>query len=426
MLPNEKELISLIPEKNYRDLRFIQEEIKKSGHTSYLIGGSVRDLLLNHIPDEYDLTTSLHPNGVKSLFKRVIETGIKHGTVTVLIKDCSYEITTFRTESKYSDGRHPDSIEFGTSLSEDILRRDFTMNAIALDLLDEVLIDEHNGISDIQNKIIRTIGNPVDRFSEDGLRPIRAIRFHSTLGFTIDEQTYSAIQKTREITSKISRERFHDELMKILKTPSPLNGLKELLRHNFFSLFWGVDEIEADCMTALMKLPRIQSSELSLRIAYLFFHLLEDTKKIETVLRNLKFSNERIKIANFSIPYFSKISENLWSSENIKHDFSNYLQTFGKNSVREGIKYFSELANLMENSRFSSEITNKLNSILERNEPLLLSDLSLNGNDLKLNFPDLDKKEYGTALKSCLDLVLNDPEKNQKEELITFLRKKGF
>nr|MBP9888167.1 hypothetical protein [Leptospiraceae bacterium] len=234
---NATQLINQIPENDKKDLEFISSKIKESGHESYLIGGSVRDLILGKKPHEYDLTTSSHPEHVKKLFKRVIETGIQHGTVTVMLADNAYEITTFRKDIDYTDGRRPDKIEFGASLSEDMKRRDFTMNAIALNILSGKMIDENNGIADIQNKLIRTIGNPLERFGEDGLRPIRAIRFQSTLNFQIESETYKAIFLTRHITEKISRERFHDELNKILNSQNAFIGLYELYKNQIFELF---------------------------------------------------------------------------------------------------------------------------------------------------------------------------------------------
>lgn len=170
----------LIPQNNLNHLLQIDSALKGAGFECFLVGGSVRDLVMGKIPKEYDLTTNAEPKQVKRLFRTVIDTGIEHGTVTVVLDKVHYEVTTYRIDKDYTDGRRPDHVEFGTTLSEDLKRRDFTMNALAFDLTTGLLVDEHSGQKDIQERTIRTIGNPIKRFSEDGLRPIRALRFAST------------------------------------------------------------------------------------------------------------------------------------------------------------------------------------------------------------------------------------------------------
>jgi putative nucleotidyltransferase with HDIG domain len=186
----------------------------------YLVGGAVRDLLRGRKPQDWDLATSAPPDEVISLFRQarcqVIPTGIKHGTVTVFYKGRPLEITTFRTESAYSDGRHPDQVAFAATIDEDLSRRDFTMNAIALRLPSGDPVDPFGGAADIKKRLIRCVGNPAERFAEDGLRPLRAIRFAATLGFTIDETTLAAIRPARGATAKVSPERIREELDKIL------------------------------------------------------------------------------------------------------------------------------------------------------------------------------------------------------------------
>lgn len=165
---------------------------------------------MNKIPKEYDFTTNAEPKQVKKLFRTVIDTGIDHGTVTIVLDRINYEVTTYRIDKDYLDGRRPEHVEFGTTLQEDLKRRDFTMNALAYDLQTGQLVDEHFGLNDIENKLIRTIGNPIKRFSEDGLRPIRALRFASTLDFTIEFETKkdnprNKIDHSKDIFRTISR-----------------------------------------------------------------------------------------------------------------------------------------------------------------------------------------------------------------------------
>ncbi len=168
---------------------------KNSGFKAYLVGGAVRDMLMNKTPSDFDVATDAKPKDVMHLFRRVIPTGIAHGTVTVHWQKREIEVTTFRAESSYSDGRRPDAVRFADTIEEDLSRRDFTMNAIASSLDDGSIIDPFGGQTDIKARTIRTVGRPEERFSEDGLRPVRAIRFAAQLNFSIDKETFAALSK---------------------------------------------------------------------------------------------------------------------------------------------------------------------------------------------------------------------------------------
>ena len=212
---------------------------EKNGFKAYLVGGAVRDMFMNKEASDWDVATDATPEQVISAFKKVIPTGIAHGTVTVHFMGEEIEVTTFRIEQGYSDGRHPDKVSYASDIEEDLSRRDFTMNAIAVSLKDGSIVDPFNGKTDIKNKVIRSVGNPLERFNEDGLRPIRAIRFASQLGFEIETNTLQAIsnEKVLQKTSTISIERFRDELVKLLKSPKPSVGLKLLESTNIMKLF---------------------------------------------------------------------------------------------------------------------------------------------------------------------------------------------
>ena len=207
----------------------------------YLVGGCVRDLLLNKCPKDYDLCTSATPEDFKKILNKSIyktyDSGIKHGTITV-VDTCynqTYEITTYRIDGKYTDGRHPDNVEFTTSLEEDLKRRDFTINSFAYDYLNkELLMLDESFLNDLEFGIIRAVGDPVKRYEEDALRMLRAIRFAAQLNFTIQRDTYSAIKKVAPKLSAVSKERIRDELTKILLSNKPdllklfvLSGLEE-------------------------------------------------------------------------------------------------------------------------------------------------------------------------------------------------------
>ena len=196
-------------------------------------------MLMGKTPSDWDVTTNARPEEIIQIFHKVIPTGIAHGTVTVHFMKNEIEVTTFRTESGFSDGRHPDHIEYAATIQDDLSRRDFTMNAIAVNLADGTVVDPFGGQNDIRHEIIRTVGKPSERFMEDGLRPIRAIRFAAQLKFSIEKDTYSELFKA-EIQKKaagISVERFRDEMIKLLKAEEPSAGIKLLEETHLLDIF---------------------------------------------------------------------------------------------------------------------------------------------------------------------------------------------
>src|SRR3954451_9207303 len=205
----------LIPD----DVLALCRRLREAGHQAHLVGGGVRDLLLGRGPADFDVATSAHPDEVMRLFgqRYAIPTGLQHGTVTVLAsEERPVEVTTYRGEGEYLDGRRPSSVHFGATLEEDLARRDFTMNAIAYDPIDDVLADPFAGRADLAARLVRAVGDPVARFREDGLRPMRAVRQAAQLGFTIDPPTAAAIPAALDSFRKVSAERIRDELCKLL------------------------------------------------------------------------------------------------------------------------------------------------------------------------------------------------------------------
>jgi len=200
----------------------------RNNYECFMVGGSVRDMILGRDAYDFDFATNARPEDVMRLFKRVAPTGIKHGTVTLLIDNFSYEVTTYRSDGVYLDGRRPESVTFSDSLETDVMRRDFTINGLAYDLESGDVIDHVGGLEDLKRHVIRTIGSAIDRLSEDGLRSYRACRLASKLGFVIDDETLGAITSTREISRIISVERVRDELVKLLQTDKPSVGLAYL------------------------------------------------------------------------------------------------------------------------------------------------------------------------------------------------------
>lgn len=194
--------------------------LREAGHKAYPVGGCVRDLLLGRVPGDWDVTTSARPELVQSLFPHTVPTGIRHGTITVIEDEIRIEVTTFRKESEYSDSRHPDRVSFDTDLTGDLSRRDFTINAMAYGE-DGQIIDPYGGMVDLESRLIRAVGVPEQRFSEDALRILRGIRFAAQLGFTVEQETMDAMKKSAALVDRVSPERIKTEMEKILVSPNP-------------------------------------------------------------------------------------------------------------------------------------------------------------------------------------------------------------
>ena len=198
----------------------IVKTLNAAGYEAYVVGGCVRDSLLGKTPKDWDITTSARPGQVKKLFRRTIDTGIQHGTVTIMVGQEGFEVTTYRIDGAYKDGRHPENVFYTDDLAEDLKRRDFTINAMAYHP-ETGLIDIADGTGDLEKGIVRCVGRARDRFGEDALRMLRAVRFAAQLGFAIEEETVSAIRELAPDLAKISAERIRDELVKILTSPHP-------------------------------------------------------------------------------------------------------------------------------------------------------------------------------------------------------------
>lgn len=204
-----------------RELEFVARVFRESGRQCWLVGGAVRDALLGRPVDDFDLATDAPPQSVRKLFRRSIPTGIRHGTVSILRGDYHFETTTFRRDGAYTDARHPDSVTYSGDIHDDLSRRDFTVNALAWNLIQHRFLDPHGGLEDLKRKIIRAVGIPGERFAEDALRPIRACRFASQLEFTVEGGTLAALGTVPEGVRRLSAERVRDELVKILGSPKP-------------------------------------------------------------------------------------------------------------------------------------------------------------------------------------------------------------
>lgn len=418
-------LSQFIPEPFRSHLQVLHKTLKNANFESYLVGGSVRDLCMGKVPKEYDLTTSAKPEDVKKLFRHVIETGIQHGTVTVVMDKVNYEITTFRLDKDYTDGRRPDHVEFGTSLSEDLKRRDFTMNALALNLETDELIDEQEGQIDIQKKIIRTIGDPIKRFSEDGLRPVRAMRFASVLGFSIEPNTKKAIAITKQITAKISVERLQEEIIKSFLGPKPSEMLKLLLEEGTLSLFFPgiIPENILPQNKSLLALDSISKENTGFILGIWIYAIFPETdpSECEDFLKKLKFSNQMIKDALFFFSICADLAKPLpYGEYEIRKQFlapiAKHISTrkMEPNEMFSGLKVVITKLNDKEAVRWFEKSFN----VWQSKPPLLLSELAINGKDIESRFPELPKQKFGVLLQFLLETVWKDPTNNQFANLL--------
>lgn len=267
--------------------RAVVRTLRAAGHEAWLVGGAVRDRLMGRPVGDWDVATDLHPEQVLELFDHAIPTGLQHGTVTVVVDREPIEVTTYRIETTYSDGRRPDGVDFTSDLREDLARRDFTVNAIAWDPDAGVICDPFDGRGDLARGLLRAVGDPRERFGEDGLRAMRAVRFACTLGLTIDPATRAAIPQTLDTFRQVAAERIRVELVKMLVGPAPDRGLADLESLGLLAVFWPslVGRIDA---AAVGRAP----ARLAPRLAVL---LAGDRRDAGAHIDALRFSNAERK-----------------------------------------------------------------------------------------------------------------------------------
>lgn len=403
-------------------LQKIVNTLKENKFKCFLVGGAIRSHLLSRVSKDIDLATDATPEQMMILFKRVIPTGIEHGTVTVLMDNEVFEITTFRSEGKYSDSRRPDKIIFISSIEEDLKRRDFTINSIAFDLVNRVYFDPNKGKKDLKRKTIKAIGNAEERFTEDALRPLRAIRFVGQLGFDIDDKTFKAMKKCAKLSTGISKERITDEIIKTFASSNIKKALTALLDSTLlFKIYADFLKVDKKKITLAMETCyNIRPSYVELRFAG-FFLVLDSNSKVA--------SNKFIDIAKFyRLPnnFIKKTSHFI-----LYHNFD-YKVSYSDSDIRrlvkklelENLPYFFELwvalalASKSCNNKFISKLDNLSNRIdnLRDSMVLDLKDLAIKGDDLvKLN---IKGKDIGLYLTRLLDLVLDDVACNREDFLL--------
>ena len=425
----------------------IIETLAAAGYEAYAVGGCVRDSVLGRVPNDWDITTSARPEETKRLFPRTIDTGIQHGTVTVMLDKEGFEVTTYRIDGDYEDSRHPKEVTFTASLEEDLKRRDFTINAMAYN--DRIgLVDSFGGIQDIEQGVIRCVGNAEDRFMEDALRMLRAVRFSAQLGYRIEEDTKRAVRKLAPNLKLISAERIQAELLKLVTSAHPdylrtayETGITAQILpefdvcmmteqnnpHHCYSvgehILYSMQEIEPDKVLRLGMLfhdigkPRTLTVDEE-GITHNKGHAVTGEKMTKEILRRLKFDNDTIDKVSKIVLY---------------HDQEIGLTDSGVRRAvnRMGADIFPMLfavryADIQAQSDYQREeklhklayIKEIYDGILSRQECLSLKDLAVTGSDLiALGMPA--GKEIGALLKELLEIVLEEPERNTREELLT-------
>ncbi|SDL67275.1 CCA tRNA nucleotidyltransferase [Sediminibacillus halophilus] len=375
----------------------ILEKLEQHGHSAYFVGGAVRDFLIGRPIGDIDITTSAKPEQVQDIFPKVIPVGIEHGTVIVRHEGESFEVTTFRVEEGYSDFRHPDEVEFVNDLEKDLARRDFTMNAIAMDKYGEV-IDPYLGKSSIKEKMIRTVGTPSERFSEDPLRMLRALRFASQLDFQLESETFSALADGAEMIKEISIERITGELEKLFAGPFVSKGIGLLRRSNLVDclpVFKGNRRLQKSL--SQVKVPFCQLSELICMLVY-----WEQQVTISEWAKAWKLSNRTKKETEQlyeAISYSSEKQIDAWLVYQLP---SHLLDSF----IRLYTTYFSPV---------SRDYILSLNKALPIRQK---RDLSVTGADLIEWFPERKKGPWiNQALTSIEKLVVIGELPNQKNVL---------
>lgn len=390
-------------------LREVARILHEAGHEVVMVGGAVRDVLLGRPHGDWDLATSATPDEVQALFKRTIPTGIAHGTVTVVMgrgaEKIHCEVTTFRGEGRYEDGRRPSEVRFHRDLREDLARRDFTVNAFAWNPIREIFYDYFDGLADLARGVIRAVGDPAQRFREDGLRAMRAVRLCAVLEYRLDPDTAAAIGGALDVLDKVSRERVHVELFKLLAAARPMLGLIPMADTGIWPRVLAPmprPEIDA-AIDHVERLPR----DPVIRLARLLWPLRGDRKTIEAVVDRLRPSREeRARVLALTSPELEALTT------------ARDPVTIRRILARLGRKYVED-AIALHSWEWAQAVT--IEEAI-RDAPLAVAELAVRGDDLVRAGLGTPGPALGRTLAALLDWVLEDPRRNTAEQLLAHLR----
>ena len=379
------------------NVKYILNELYKNGYEGYIVGGCVRDHLMGKEPHDYDITTSALPEEVKEIFPHTVDTGIQHGTVTVIIDKTGYEITTYRIDGEYKDNRHPEEVIFTDRLSGDLSRRDFTINAIAYNDV-KGYVDLFGGIEDIKRRVIRGVGEPAKRFQEDALRMMRAVRFSAQLDFAIEENTLNALKENADLIRNISIERIREEFFKLIL--SDHNERLDILLNSGMT-----EHFLPEILDKKFDYGKINSlsRDIVVRLAYIFYGI--EWGNVKKIMKRLRTDNKSMAAVTLISKYTDYKITDLYSIRKL-------VSLAGEN-----IKRVIEVMCAVKN--YDSEMYfNMLEEI--KNDCCSLKDLELSGNDLIAT--GIRGKLVGEALNKALDYVMREPQKNQKDILIDYIK----
>lgn len=389
-------------------VRIIIEQLNSHGFEAFAVGGCVRDSFLGRLPKDWDITTSAKPEQIKDIFQKTVDTGILHGTVTVLMGHEGYEVTTYRIDGEYEDGRHPKTVEYTASLLEDLKRRDFTINAMAYSG-SEGLVDEFGGTRDLESGIIRCVGDPMDRFREDALRILRAIRFSAQLGFQIEEETENAIAAIAKNLKNVSKERIQVELTKLLLSEHPDrmrlvfdNGIAFYITKHFFHT-----------ETGLLKIEKLNMLPDKKHMRWCGFMRFLSEREAVTILRELRLDNDTIDQAG--------TLARLWKKEipadkpAIRKLMSGLPLTLFKDLLCFQKLYLEEAyqKQLKQVERYAEEI-------ISSGDCIRLKDMAVSGRDL-IAAGIKPGPRMGEVLQVLFDEVLKNPVSNDREILLKLI-----
>lgn len=382
-----------------KDVNYIISKLLSAGYEAFVVGGAVRDFLLGDAPGDYDITTSAVPGEVKAVFnsEKTVDTGIKHGTVSVILKHKAYEVTTYRIDGEYLDARHPESVSFTRNINEDLARRDFTVNAMAYNET-RGLVDLFGGQEDLERGVIRAVGLAEKRFEEDALRILRALRFASRLDFKIEESTSKAIFEKAELLEKVARERIYTEWIKLLSGKGAYRIINEY--RDVISLF--IPELSK---ISLPEEESFKKADFDLRFISLFKDL--SAAKWLTALDGLRADN-KMKLLG------KALLENLEKELTTEYEMKLMLSKIGEEYTEKLIK----LKALCQRAQGSEEAIFK--KVIESGEAYRLSDMKLSGKDL--SEMGIFGRETGEILAKALDSVMRGEVKNERNALLAFVK----
>ena len=434
------------------ELKYVLSGLEGRGFKAYAVGGGVRDLLLGREVGEWDVATDATPSVVQEVFPHTVPTGIAHGTVTVVSDDRKVEVTTFRRDSEYIDARHPKEVFFSKDIEEDLARRDFTVNAIAFRPADDDVRAADGAFRDLSARTMRTVGDPIERFREDGLRPFRAIRFACQLDFDIEESTFHSIPAVLDRVALVSPERVREELMKILRCQKPSRGID--LMHQCGLLAMSLPELDGSVGVAqnefhaydvywhsLCTGDAVPGDKPLVRLAALLHDVGKPDMKEEHDGRVTFYNHQhvgarmvgrimdRLKFSSADREYAMRLVDNHmfdYHSDWTDGALRRFVRRVGVDAVADvfDLRIADYIGNGLRQGfpHYLDEMRARIDRILEEDDALTEADLAVDGNDVMRELGLEPGKEVGVALRELLEIVLDDPALNTREELLARVR----